>query len=259
MMIKVLVNGALGRMGSEVVKQVFAEKELELVAVSDIFSKPVTLPDGSTMTTYSDVVAAVKASKPDVMVDFTRPDVVMVTLRKVLPLGVHCVVGTTGFTPNGLAEVDQLALKHDTAVLVAPNFSLGAVIMIRLCAEAAKYFKQVEIIEKHHDNKLDAPSGTALLTAQKIAEVRSIMRQGHPNERETLRNVRGGDVEGMRIHSVRLPGFVASQEVIFGGQGETLRICNDPVSRECYMPGVVIGCQRILEKKGLVYGLDKLL
>ncbi len=258
-MIKVLVNGALGRMGGEVVKQVCAEKEMELVGVSDIFSKPLTLPDGSTMTTYSDTVAAVKATKPDVMVDFTRPDVVMVTLRKVLPLGVRCVVGTTGFTPHSLEEVDQLAHKHDTAVLVAPNFSLGAVVMIKLAAEAAKYFPNVEIIEKHHDKKLDAPSGTAILTAQKIAEVRGYLRQGHVNEIETLRNVRGGDMQGMRIHSVRLPGYVASQEVIFGGQGETLRICNDPVSRECYMPGVVLGCKRILDKKGLIYGLDKLL
>ena len=117
----------------------------------------------------------------------------------------------------------------------------------------------VEIIEKHHDNKLDAPSGTAISTAKAIAEVRKAMKQGHPDEHETIAGCRGGDYEGMRIHSVRLPGYVASQEVIFGGQGETLHISTDPINRECYMPGVALGCRKIMNYTGLVYGLDKLL
>ncbi len=256
-MVRVLVNGALGRMGSEVCKKVYSEQDLELVAAVDIKEGVVHLGDGIKVTT--DIVEAVRSAKPDVVVDFTRPDVVMSTLRKILPLGVHAVVGTTGFSDADLKEVDELARANNTSLLIAPNFALGAVVMMKLACEAAKYFPHVEIIEKHHDNKLDAPSGTAIITAQKIAEVRKAMQQGNPNERETMSGARGADYEGMKIHSVRLPGYVASQEVIFGGQGETLKISTDPVSRECYMPGVALGCRRIVDKVGLVYGLDKLL
>jgi len=131
--------------------------------------------------------------------------------------------------------------------------------MIKLAAEAAKYFPDVEIIEKHHDQKLDAPSGTAILTAQKIAAVRAAHKQGHPEERETMPGARGGDFEGIRIHSMRLPGYVASQEVVFGSRGETLKIINDPVNRECYMPGVVLACKKIGLLQGLIYGLDQIL
>ena len=181
-MIRVLVNGALGRMGSEVCKKVYSEADLELVGAVDIKEGTVPLGDGVKVTT--DLVAAI---------------------------------------------------------------------------EAAKYFPHVEIIEKHHDNKLDAPSGTAIITAQKIAEVRKAMHQGNPDEKETMAGARGADYEGMKIHSVRLPGYVASQEVIFGGQGETLKISTDPINRECYMPGVALGCRKIVDQVGLVYGLDKLL
>ncbi len=243
-MIRVLVNGALGRMGSEVCKKVWAEADLELAAVVDAKEGTVTLGD-TVFGIETDLEHASEASKPDVVVDFTRPDVVMNNLRKVLALGVHAVVGTTGFSDADLKEVDELARKNNTSLLIAPNFALGAVVMMKLACEAAKYFPHVEIIEKHHDNKLDAPSGTAIITAQKIAEVRKTMRQGHVDERETLAGARGADFEGMKIHSVRLPGYVASQEVIFGGQGETLHISTDPVNRECYMPGVALGCRKI--------------
>ena len=256
-MIRVLVNGALGRMGSEVCKKVYSEADLALVGAVDIKEGVVALGDGVKVTT--DLVAAINEVKPDVVVDFTRPDVVMGNLRKMLPLGVHVVVGTTGFSDADLKEVDELAKAHNTALVIAPNFALGAVVMMKLACEAAKYFPHVEIIEKHHDNKLDAPSGTAIITAQKIAEVRKAMQQGNPNEKETMPGARGADYEGMKIHSVRLPGYVASQEVIFGGQGETLKISTDPVNRECYMPGVALGCRKICDYTGLVYGLDKLL
>ena len=256
-MIRVLVNGALGRMGSEVFKKVYSEADLELVGAVDIKEGVVALGDGVKVTT--DLLAAINETKPDVVVDFTRPDVVMGSLRKLLPLGVHVVVGTTGFSNDDLKEVDELAKAHNTGLLIAPNFALGAVVMMKLACEAAKYFPHVEIIEKHHDNKLDAPSGTAIITAQKIAEVRKAMQQGNPNEKETMAGARGADYEGMKIHSVRLPGYVASQEVIFGGQGETLKISTDPVNRECYMPGVALGCRKICAYTGLVYGLDKLL
>lgn len=257
-MIKVLINGALGRMGSEVVKKVTAEKDLTVAAAVDIKAGTLTVDDNTYQVT-TDLAAAIKEAQPDVVVDFTRPDAVMNNLRIVLGMGVHAVVGTTGFTQTDLQEVDRLARENNTAVLIAPNFALGAVVMMKLACEAAKYFPHVEIIEKHHDKKLDAPSGTAIITAQKISEVREKMQQGNPDEKETMAGARGADYEGMKIHSVRLPGYVASQEVIFGGQGEILRICTEPINRECYMPGVALGCRKIMGRSGLVYGLDRLL
>lgn len=257
-MIRVLVNGALGRMGSEVCKKVAAEPDLQLAGAVDIKEGTVPAEEG-TLTVCTDLAKALAEVKPDVVVDFTRPDAVMNNLRTILKTGTRAVVGTTGFSEADLKEADELARANNTALLIAPNFALGAVVMMKLACEAAKYFPHVEIIEKHHDNKLDAPSGTAIITARKIAEVRKAMKQGHPEERETMAGARGADYEGMKIHSVRLPGYVASQEVIFGGQGETLHISTDPVSRECYMPGVALGCRRIMDRTGLVYGLDQLL
>lgn len=258
-MIRVLVNGALGRVGSEVVKKVWAEPDLELANVVDAKEGTINLEGNVVFGVDTDLEHAIKNSAPDVVVDFTRPNVVMGNLRKVLKLGVHAVVGTTGFTDADLKELDELARANNTAVLIAPNFALGAVVMMKLACEAAKYFPHVEIIEKHHDKKLDAPSGTAIITAQKISEVREAMKQGNPEEKESMKGARGADFEGMRIHSIRLPGYVASQEVVFGGDGETLKIINDPVSRECYMPGVALGCRKIKDYTGLVYGLDKML
>lgn len=258
-MIRVLVNGALGRMGSEVVKKVWAEPDLELANVVDVKEGSINLGDGVVFGIDTDLEHAIASSAPDVVVDFTRPNVVMGSLRKVLKMGVRAVVGTTGFTDADLKELDELARANNTAVLIAPNFALGAVVMMKLACEAAKYFPHVEIIEKHHDKKLDAPSGTAIITAQKIAEVRKAMQQGNPEEKETMAGARGADFEGMKIHSIRLPGYVASQEVVFGGDGETLKIISDPVNRECYMPGVALGCRKIKDYTGLVYGLDKLL
>ena len=167
--------------------------------------------------------------------------------------------GTTGFSDVDLKELDELSKKTGSAVLIAPNFALGAILMMKFACEAAKYLPNVEIIERHHDQKLDAPSGTAIITAQKIAEVRKAVNQGNKEEKEIMPGARGAEFEGMRIHSVRLPGYVASQEVIFGSQGETLSISTEPINRECYMPGVMLGCRNIQDKIGLVYGLDKLL
>ena len=256
-------------MGSEVVRMVTANPELELVGGVDINAAGKSLPDGKPV--FTNIGEALEAVKADVVVDFTRPDVVMDSLRIILKKGVRAVVGavvgTTGFTDERLAEVKELAEANNTAALIVPNFALGAVVMIKLATEAAKYFKDVEIIEKHHDQKLDAPSGqkldapsgTAILTAQKIGAVREAHKQGHPNERETLAGSRGGDIDGIRIHSMRLQGYVASQEVVFGSQGETLKIINDTINRECYMPGVAMACKKIGSRQGLVYGLDQIL
>jgi len=256
-MVNVLVNGALGRMGSEVVRTALNEKDMALVGCVDIHGAGKTV-EGQVVE--AELKTALDKYKPDVVVDFTRPDVVMNNLRVILSSGVNAVVGTTGFTKEDLAELDALATTNKVGILVAPNFAMGAILMMKIACEVAKYFPQVEIIEMHHDKKLDAPSGTAVLTAQKLAEARGgYVAQGHPEEVEKLPGARGNDYEGMRIHSVRLPGFVASQEIIFGSAGETLKIRNDSINRECYMPGVMLGCRSMVEKTGLVYGLDKLL
>ena len=258
-MIRILVNGALGRMGSEVVRTVLKQKDMELVSAVDIMAKD-KMVDGTNLSFDTDLKEALTRVKPDIVIDFTRPDVVMDNLRIILQAGVYAVVGTTGFSKTDLTELEELAKLNDTGILVAPNFALGAILMMKVACEAAKYFPQVEIIELHHDQKLDAPSGTAVLTAKKLAEVRGgFVAQGNPAEEEIIDGARGAEYEGMRIHSVRLPGFVASQEIIFGSAGETLKIRNDSINRECYMPGVMLGCRKIYDKKGLVYGLDQLL
>ena len=258
-MIRILVNGALGRMGSEVVRTVLKQNDMELVSAVDIMAKD-KIVDGTNLSFDTDLEEALKRVKPDIVIDFTRRDVVMDNLRIILHAGVYAVVGTTGFSKADLTELEELAKTNDTGILVAPNFALGAILMMKVACEAAKYFPQVEIIELHHDQKLDAPSGTAVLTAKKLAEVRGgFVAQGNPAEEEIIDGARGAEYEGMRIHSVRLPGFVASQEIIFGSAGETLKIRNDSINRECYMPGVMLGCRKIYDKKGLVYGLDQLL
>lgn len=256
---RILVNGALGRMGSEVVRTVLKQSDMKLVAAVDIMAKDKTV-EGTDLIFDTDLDSALRNTKPDIVVDFTRPDVVMKNLRTILNAGVCAVVGTTGFSQSDMAELDDLAKKNNSGILIAPNFALGAILMMKVACEAAKYFPQIEIIELHHDQKLDAPSGTAILTAKKLAEVRGgFVAQGNPAEEEKLEGARGAEYEGMHIHSVRLPGFVASQEIIFGSAGETLKIRNDSINRECYMPGVMLGCRKIAERKGLVYGLDQLL
>lgn len=261
-MINVVVNGALGRMGSEVVSAVLNDKELNLVGVSDRngFGKSVLNNENLKLEYYTDINQVLDKVNADVVVDFTRPEVVMDNLRIILKRKIVAVVGTTGFTENDLKELNELAETNDTGVLIAPNFAMGAILMMKVACEAAKYFPNVEILELHHDKKIDAPSGTAKLTAEKIAQVRSKeFDKDKVNEIETLKGARGANYDGIHIHSVRLPGFVASQEIIFGSAGETLKIRNDSINRECYMPGVVLGCKKMINVKGLVYGLDKLL
>ena len=216
-MIKVLVNGALGRMGKTVCGAVKADSELELVGAVDIIAGEV---EGLNVETNLD--AALKKFAPDVMVDFTRPAVVFQNVMTALENRVSPVVGTTGLSDEAKEKIRELAEKNNTPAFIAPNFALGAVLMMLTAQKIARYMPDVEIIELHHDKKLDAPSGTAELTAKMIAEVRPSHKQGHPDEVERLEHVRGAEVDGIRIHSVRLPGYVAHQEVIFGGLGQTL-------------------------------------
>ncbi|MCI6085367.1 MAG: 4-hydroxy-tetrahydrodipicolinate reductase [Selenomonas sp.] len=262
-MTTVLVNGACGRMGQAVLKAVQDDADLKLVGAVDLTGgadagELVGLPHAG-VTVETDLAAALARLHPEVMVDFTQPDVVFENVKTALAAKVSPVVGTTGLTDAQKDEIRKLAEANDTPAFIAPNFAIGAVLMMVMAKQAAKYMPDVEIIELHHDKKLDAPSGTAVQTAQMIAEVRAAHQQGHPDEKEKLAGARGANIDGMHIHSVRLPGYVAHQEVIFGGLGQTLSIRHDSMNRESFMPGVVLAAKKVRSLTGLTVGLDKLL
>lgn len=263
-MIRVLVCGAYGKMGREVLKAVHKDNQLSIVGAVDIQSDFADVGEligaGKIgVTVGNDLQTVINETKPQVIVDFTNPEAVMNNIRIAINSGVCPVVGTTGLSENNIEEVRQLCNKTKVNALISPNFSIGAILMMKLSQEAAKYLPHVEIIEMHHDQKLDAPSGTALRTAELIEDVRGKLRQGHPNEFEKLSGARGGDYAGIRLHSVRLPGYVAHQEVIFGGIGQTLTIRHDSISRESFMPGVLLACKRVLTSNGLILGLENIL
>lgn len=262
-MIKVLVSGACGRMGQAVVKAVLEDPELQLVGAVDIRSGKdvgeLVGMDKCGVEITDNLAAAIDDAGPDVMVDFTRPDVVYGNAVIALKKGVSPVIGTTGLSDKAKAKLEKLSLDNNTPCFIAPNFAIGAVLMMLMARQAAKYMQDVEIIELHHDKKLDAPSGTALQTAAMISEVRAAHQQGNPEETEKAAGARGANVDGMHIHSVRLPGYVAHQEVIFGGLGQTLSIRHDSLNRESFMPGVCLACKKVRGLKGLVVGLDKVM
>ncbi len=262
-MIKILVNGAYGRMGRTVLNAVINDEELELVGAVDVIggadSGELSGNKKNGIIIETDLSKALENCKPEVMIDFTQPQVVFKNVMTALEKKVSPVVGTTGLNDEQKNKIREAAEKFNTPVFIAPNFAIGAVLMMLLSKQVAKYMPDVEIIELHHDKKLDAPSGTAELTAKMISEVRKSHKQGHPDEVEKIPNVRGGNVDGIPIHSVRLPGYVAHQEVIFGGLGQTLTIRHDSTGRDSFMPGVLLACKKVKNLKGLTIGLDKLL
>jgi 4-hydroxy-tetrahydrodipicolinate reductase len=263
-MIKVLVSGANGRMGREVLRAITQDPECEIVATVDIKAAWEDVGEilglgKSGVKMESDLEAAIKSHKPQVMVDFTHPKSVVGNVMTALRNGVIPVVGTTGITEADLAMIRTFCEENKATCFICPNFSIGAVLMMRFAQEAARYLPHCEIIEMHHDQKLDAPSGTALLTAKMITEQRQQCQQGHPDEEEKIPGARGGEFDGMRIHSVRLPGYVAHQEVIFGGVGQILTIRHDSLDRSSFMPGVVLACKKIVKRQGLIVGLDQLM
>ena len=243
-MINVAVLGARGRMGSEVVKAVEAAEGLALVAALDL----------------GDSLEQLKGSAAHVVVDFTTPDSVMANLEFLIDNGMNVVVGTTGFDDAKLAMVKGwLAQNPSVGVLIAPNFAIGAVLMMEFAAKAARYFESAEIIELHHPAKVDAPSGTAARTAELMSAARKEAGLGAmPDATITaLDGARGALVGGIPVHSVRARGLVAHQEVLFGGLGETLTIRHDSIDRAGFMPGVILGVRKIVNTPGLTHGLDK--
>ncbi|MCP2280132.1 dihydrodipicolinate reductase [Nocardia amikacinitolerans] len=246
MTIRVGVLGARGKVGQAICAAVQAADDLELVAQVD----------------KDDALETFTESGTQVVVDFTHPDVVMGNLKFLVEHGIHAVVGTTGFDEARLAEVrGWLAERPETGVLIAPNFAIGAVLSMRFAEQAARFFESVEVIELHHPNKADAPSGTAYRTANLIAEARERAGVGRSPDATTteLEGARGADVDGVRVHSVRLAGLVAHQEVLFGTQGETLTIRHDSIDRSSFAPGVLLGVREIAGRPGLTVGLDPFL
>jgi len=259
--IRVVVHGALGKVGQEVVRAVYREPEMQLVGAVDLKATQdsLALPDSSGTVPFSTDLASILSScRPDVIVDFTIAKATMPAVRVAAKSGVNMVIGTTGLTADDLGEIERLATENKIGVVVAPNFALGAVLMMHLARIAAKYLDYAEIIELHHNQKADAPSGTAKSTAKGMAAERGkpFLR---PSEQDGAFASRGEQLEGINIHSVRLPGLLAHQEVILGAPGQTLSIRHDTISRECFMPGVMLAIKEVVKRKGLTYGLDTLL
>jgi 4-hydroxy-tetrahydrodipicolinate reductase len=242
-MIKVGVLGARGRMGAEVVKAVTEAKDLELVAALDL----------------GDSLDQLVGAKAEVVVDFTTPDSVMANLEFLIGKGIHAVVGTTGFDDARIAKIQSLlAANPQVGVLIAPNFAIGAVLMMEFAEKAAKYFESAEIIELHHPNKVDAPSGTAARTADLMSKARKSAGLSKMPDATTssLDGARGAIVGDVPVHSVRLRGLIAHQEVLLGGPGETLSIRHDSLDRAGFMPGVLLGVRKVVENQGLTFGLE---
>jgi 4-hydroxy-tetrahydrodipicolinate reductase len=244
--ITVGVLGARGRMGTEVVRAVNAADDLELVAMVD---------EGEWLFNVADAGA-------QVAVDFTRPDVVMDNVRFCIDQGIHCVVGTTGFDEDRLATVREwLGPAPEVGVVIAPNFGIGAILLMRFAQEAARFFPSVEIVELHHPNKVDAPSGTAVRTARLVAAARRTagLPPAPDATTDTLPGARGADVEGIAVHAVRLTGLVAHQEVLMGAAGETLTLRHDSFDRASFMPGVLLAVREIAKHPGLTVGIESFL
>ncbi|OPZ75155.1 MAG: 4-hydroxy-tetrahydrodipicolinate reductase [Firmicutes bacterium ADurb.Bin456] len=265
-LINVVVTGALGKMGRVISKTVIAADDMTLVGAVDSYGEGTDV--GSYLETgpvgvmvEKNLEEVLKRARPDVAVDFTDPVAVYENALIYLRNRVRPVIGTTGLSQNQINEIIWQSEKAGLGGLIAPNFAIGALLMIKFAAEAVRHLPHVEIIEMHHDQKIDAPSGTAIKTAEAVLEQRGEQfYQGLSGEMEKIPGSRGGDyANGIRIHSVRLPGLVAHQEVLFGGLGQTLSIRHDSITRESFMPGVLLGIRKAMNQERVIYGLDKLL
>ena len=254
-MIKVIISGFKGRMGSTAVEMVNNDPKLELAALLDPFATEKEVAGVPVFNDKADVLSVAA----DVWVDFTIPDVAYDNTKFALENKICPVVGTTGFTEAQITELIALSKSKKVGGLIAPNFAIGAILVMEFAKKAAQYFPDVEIIELHNDNKKDAPSGTAIKTAELIKETRTYKKQGAADEVESIPGARGAEFDGMRIHSVRLPGLVAHQEVIFGAKGEGLTLRHDSYDRVSFMGGVNLGIKKVVNIDTLVYGLEHLL
>ena len=261
-MTKVVVAGALGRMGREVIAGLARERELDLAGGVDprASEEYLDLPGGGGLIPITrDLETMIGRVRPRVVVDFTHAAAAMENARVALHHGVSPVVGTSGISPDNLAEIERLTADAGVGAVVAPNFAIGANLMLHFARIASRFLSAAEVLEMHHDGKVDAPSGTALATARAMREARGEPFSDPPTTAFTLEGVRGGVEGGVRIHSIRLPGLVAQQEIIFGGPGQILTLRHDSITRESFIPGVVLAVKEVAKRSGLVYGLDRLM
>jgi 4-hydroxy-tetrahydrodipicolinate reductase len=260
--IKVIVAGALGRVGREMMLGLAGDREIDLVGGADPVAAEeyFDLPAGGGLVPLArSVESLVPRVRPRVVVDFTVAEAAVANARVALRSGVSPVIGTTGLSAAQVEEIGRLAREAGVGAVIAPNFAVGANLMMYFARIASRYLPAAEIIELHHDGKADAPSGTAYSTAQQMREARGNEFARHQTKKFTLEEVRGGELGGVRIHSVRLPGLVAHQEVIFGGPGQTLTIRHDSYGRDSFVPGVLLAVKEVVHRTELVYGLDKIM
>ncbi len=256
-MINVSVNGALGRMGSTVCEAVIADSETELVDSVDFNSNGQKTPNNKLIGNNFDYLS--EENKPDVIVDFTNREGLINLAKIAIPLGIPIVSGSTGLLEEDYTLLEEISKKHSCGILSASNFAIGAVLMMELSSIAGKYFDYADLIESHHENKIDAPSGTAISIAEAAASKRGKNFEQNEAEKQTIKNTRGGSLGGVQIHSARMPGRVARHELVFGGLGQTFTMLHDSIDRQSFMPGVVLGVKEIVKKKELVIGLDKIM
>lgn len=264
-MIKVGVVGALGKMGKEVVKAVINTDDTELVMAVDIVGEGTDVGIAATgqacnVNIETDLEQAITTKKPDVIVDFTQPSGIYSHVCTYMKHKVKSVIGTTGLKDEQILSLESMSKESNTSCLIAPNFSTGAVLLMMFAQQAAKYFNNAEIIELHHNQKKDAPSGTAIKTAQLMAESNSDFTLGNCPETELIEGSRGGTSEAnIHIHSVRMPGYIASQEVIFGSAGQILKLAHHTMERSCYMAGVILAVRYVFDNNEFIYGLDNIM
>lgn len=257
-MIKVGVVGALGKMGKEVVKAVLEAEDTTLVMAVDVVGEGTIIANDVEIET--NLKQAIQTKKPDVVIDFTQPSTIFEHVCLYMNEKVKSVIGTTGLSEEQINKLKELSKENNTGCLIAPNFSTGAVLMMMFAKQAAKYFNNAEIIELHHNQKKDAPSGTAVKTAQLMAESNPDFTLGNCPETELIAGSRGGTAEAnIHIHSVRMPGYIASQEVIFGASGQIFKIKHDTMERSCYMAGVLLATRHVFENNDFIYGLDNIM
>jgi 4-hydroxy-tetrahydrodipicolinate reductase len=258
--IKVVIHGASGKVGQVLVDILHRQPGIKLVGAVDVNTPgdKLVLRDGSAVPFSSSLEQILTATGPEVVIDFSLAAAVIPAVRAAARRGVNMVIGTTGLTTADIEEIDRLAREHKVGIIMASNFALGAVLMTHFARLAAKYMDYAEIIELHHNQKADAPSGTALNTARTMANSRGrpFLQAADAGKHYPSR---GENVDGIAVHSVRLPGLMAHQEVILGGLGQTLTIRHDAISRECFVPGVLLAVQEVIKRQGLVQGLEKLM
>ncbi len=251
--IKVAVAGCRGRMGAAVCEMIRSSEDMRLCVLYD---KNSAGEEEHGLKICAGITDENINGRAEAMIDFTHPECVYDNAVCSLENGVNCIIGTTGLTSRQRSELEKLTVEKNLFTLIAPNFAIGAVLMMKFSAAASKYMDRAEIIEMHHERKVDAPSGTALLTAEAIETNCAVADAG---EKVTLEGARGGAAGGVRIHSIRLPGFLAHQQVIFGSAGQTLTIRHDSISRESFMPGIALAVRKSQKLRGFYYGLETIM